>query len=110
MRAPMKQDDLSARFKFGEGRISGWISVSLGLLSVLGVLCFHFPDLLTTPELRQVYNADEMRYLLYAGMIFASAFGLATFALNRKTLMGAIAISLPLLALSHAGPTCQLDP
>ena len=39
-------------FRFGEGKISGWISVLLGALSVLGVLCFHFPDFLTTPQLR----------------------------------------------------------
>ena len=39
----MNQNDFGAQFKFGEGRISGWISVSLGVLSVLGVLCFHFP-------------------------------------------------------------------
>ena len=41
----------------------------LGALSVLGVLCFHFPDFLTTPQLRQAYTADQMRYLLGAGMI-----------------------------------------
>ena len=38
-------------FRFGEGKISGWISVTLGSLSVLGVLCFHFPDFLTTPQI-----------------------------------------------------------
>ena len=57
----MTQVDFGTRFRFGEGRISGWISVSLGVLSALGVLCFHFPDLLTTPELRKVYTADQMR-------------------------------------------------
>jgi len=46
----MDQNNYGAQFKFGEGRISGWISVSLGVLSVLGVLCFHFPDLMTRPS------------------------------------------------------------
>lgn len=109
------QDDLGVPFKIGEGRISGWISVSLGILSILGVLCFgvlcfHFPDLLTTPQLRNVYTADEMRYLLYAGMIFAAAFGLVTFVLNRKKLMGAIGISLALLALWGGGISLQVGP
>jgi hypothetical protein len=106
----MKQDDFGARFKFGEGRISGWISVSLGVLSVLGVLCFHFPDLMPTPELRQVYTADQMRYLLYAGMIFSVAFGLVTFVLNRKKLMGAVGISLAILALWGGGISMQVGP
>src|SRR3984957_18811323 len=88
-------------FRFGEGKISGWISVVLGSLSVLGVLCFHFPDFLTTPQLRQAYTVDQMRYLLGAGMIFSAAFGLVTFALNRHKFMGAIGISLTLLALSQ---------
>ena len=79
-----------SEFRFGEGKISGWISVLLGSLSVLGVLCFQFPDFLTTPQLRQAYTADQMRYLLGAGMIFSAAFGLITFILNRHKLMGAI--------------------
>src|SRR5438309_10638075 len=106
----MTQDDFGASFKFGEGRISGWISVSLGILSVLGVLCFHFPDLLTTPELRQVYTADEMRYLLYAGMIFSVAFGLVTFVLNRKKLMGASASRSLSWHSGAAGSRCRSVP
>jgi hypothetical protein len=82
-------------FRIGEGKISGWISVILGALSVLGVLCFHFPDYLTTPQLRAAYTVDEMRYLLGAGMIFSAAFGVVTFALNRHKLMGAVGISRP---------------
>src|SRR5258706_6270396 len=100
----------AAEFKIGEGRISGWISVSLGALSVLGVLCFHFPDYLTTPQLRQVYTADQMRYLLVGGMIFSAAFGLVTFALNRHKLMGAIGITLTLLALWGGGASAQVGP
>ena len=106
----MTQDDFGTQFKFGERRIIGWVSVSLGMLSVLGVLCFHFPDLTTTPELRQVYTADEMRYLLYAGMVFSVAFGLVTFVLNRKKLMGAVGISLALLALWGGGVSMQVGP
>src|SRR6266481_5723005 len=106
----MTQGDFGPQFKFGEGRISGWISVSLGVLSVLGVLCFHFPDVMTTPELRQVYTANEMRYLLYAGMIFSVAFGLVTFVLNRKKLMGAVGITLALLALWGGGISMEVGP
>src|ERR1700693_2428424 len=97
-------------FRLGEGNISGWIAVVLGLLSVLGVLCFHFPDFLTTPQLRQVYTVDQMRYLLGGGMIFSAAFGLVTFALNRHKLMGAIGITLTLLALWGGGASVPVGP
>ncbi len=95
----MSEQISGSEFKFGEGKISGWISVTLGALSVLGVLCFHFPDFLTTPQLHQAYTVDQMRWLLWSGMSFSAAFGLITFILNRRKLMGAIGISLTVLAL-----------
>src|SRR5262249_60985288 len=51
-----------------------------------------------------------MRYRLYAGMIFSVAFGLVTFVLNRKKLMGAVGISLALLALWGGGISMQVGP
>jgi sterol desaturase/sphingolipid hydroxylase (fatty acid hydroxylase superfamily) len=97
-------------FRVGEGKISGWVSVTLGALSVLGVLCFRFPDFLTTPQLHQVYTVEQMRWLLGGGMIFAAAFGLITFILNRHKLMGAIGITLTLLALWGGGAWAQIGP
>src|SRR4051812_27713908 len=97
-------------FRVGEGTISGWISVVLGSLRILGVLCFHFPDFLTTPQLRQAYTADQMRYLLGAGMIFSAALGLITFILNRHKLMSATGIMLTLLALWGGGASVQVGP
>src|SRR3954453_16784285 len=85
-------------FRFGEGRISGWISVLLGSLRVLGGLCFQFPDFLTTPQLRQAYSADQRRYLLGAGMIFSGACGAITFSPTPHKLMGAIGITLTMRA------------
>jgi uncharacterized membrane protein len=107
---PMSERVSEPYFRVGEGKISGWISVLLGALNVLGVLCFRFPDFLTTPQLRAAYTVDEMRYLLGAGMIFSAGFGLVTFALNRHELMGAIGISLTLLAMWGGGATVQVGP
>ena len=51
--------DLSDReLRPGHGRISGFISLILGAGSILGVRCFHYPEILTTRELRQVYDVD----------------------------------------------------
>ena len=61
--------DMSARaFRLGEGRISSYIAATFGILSFLGVLCFRFPEYLTTPDLREVYNVDMIRGLLKFGM------------------------------------------
>jgi hypothetical protein len=49
---------------FGSGWISGTASVFLGLLSVGGVACLHFPDLLTWPGIREVYALSWFRHLL----------------------------------------------
>ncbi|MBC7903332.1 MAG: sterol desaturase family protein, partial [Gemmatimonadaceae bacterium] len=45
-----------ARLKIGEGKISGYVSIFLGLLSFLAVFCFQFPEWLTSPEFREVYT------------------------------------------------------
>ena len=43
---PKSHEDVELRF--GRGLISGYISALLGFLSLCGVLCFRFPDLLTS--------------------------------------------------------------
>lgn len=59
----------------GRGRISGALSVGLGLLGVLGALCFLFPDLLTTPDFQPLYDTALLRNVLYGGIALAFGFG-----------------------------------
>ena len=42
----------------------------------LGVLVFHFPQYLSTPELRRSYNVDVMRMILLAAMVIAGGLSL----------------------------------
>ena len=67
-------------FRFGDGRLSGAISLGLGLLSLLAVLCFRFPEWLTTPELRAVYPLGLMRGVLFAALVLS--LGLAALSLG----------------------------
>ena len=71
-------------FVFGEGRISSYISFMLGLLSLLAVLCFLFPEYLTTPQLRQHYPVDFLRKVLMVALILTFLFGLLSFALTKN--------------------------
>ena len=53
----------------GKGMVSGVIALSLAILCFLGVLAFHWPEYLTTPQLRRSYNVDVMRQLLFWSMV-----------------------------------------
>src|SRR5712664_2820285 len=49
---------------FGTGWWSGILSAFFGALSFGGVLCLHFPQLLSSPELRPHYPMHTMRVLI----------------------------------------------
>lgn len=91
-----------------KGRISGTIGVFLGALSVLGVLCFHFPEYLTTPELRAVYDVEVMRYLLTGAMLLSA--GLGGWAILRwgAKRIGFTAVCLTLLAVWLGGANVEV--
>jgi len=109
--------------KLGEGRISGGLSVAMGLLCVAAVLCLKFPAYLTTPELHQQYvkHLDVLRLVLALTMGVAVCLALTSFLLNRRKHMGAVGLSAVLLAMllggpyapqqpfTHVGPTIGLD-
>src|SRR6478735_4506648 len=72
------------RFKFGEGKISGYISIFLALLSFLAVFCFKFPEIFTSPEFREVYTGESMTILLIATIIASFFFAVLSFMLSHK--------------------------
>lgn len=71
--------DIKENVKFGEGIISGYTSVFLGILSFLGVFCFKYPEWLTTPEFRNVYTGESMKVLLTAVIIATLFFAVISF-------------------------------
>lgn len=91
-------------FRFGSGKISGAISVTLGALCVLAVLCFRYPALLTTPDLRAALPLDLIRIVLFAANSLALGFGALCFALGgrRRMAFGGIALSALAIALGGA--------
>ena len=93
----------SREFRLGDGRISGYLSVTLGILSVLSVLCYRYPTWLTTLDLRQAYDADMLRWVLMVGMWFALIFSVFTFVLEKRRVKGAIGALLTLLAFALGG-------
>src|SRR5262245_12651034 len=51
---------------FGTGWWSGVLSAFFGLLAFGAVVCLHFPQLLTSPELRPYYPMHLIRLLIQA--------------------------------------------
>jgi len=95
--------------RIGQGRISGALGVFLGALSVLAVLCFHFPEWLTTPELRAAYPVEILRWVLLAGMILAAFFGARSLLLSPAKRLGFVGISLALVAQWLGGAHVEVD-
>lgn len=71
-------------FAFGEGKISGYSSIFLAILSFLAVFCFKFPELLTSPEFREIYTGESMKYLLAACIIASFFFAVLSFLLSKR--------------------------
>jgi sterol desaturase/sphingolipid hydroxylase (fatty acid hydroxylase superfamily) len=92
----------------GQGQISGALAIFLGALSVLGVLCFHFPEYLTTPELRRTYDVDLLRRVLAAAIVAAAGFGAYSLMRFRTRWLGFCGVALALLAVWLGGANVEV--
>ncbi len=95
--------------KIGEGRISGVVSVFLGVSALVAVLCFHFPEYLTTPELRKGYPLELLRSVLLGGMLLSVVFGSLSVFLSKSKVLGFSGIALTLLAQWLGGANVYID-
>ena len=80
--------------KRGHGLISGVIALSLAILCFLGVLAFHFPEYLTTPQLRKSYNVDVIRQIMFGALVIAGGISLVNVIFNRARWLSAFAFLL----------------
>ena len=89
--------------KRGHGLISGVIALSLAILCFLGVLAFHFPEYLTTPQLRKSYNVDVIRMIMFGALVIAGGISLVNVIFNRSRWLAAFAFLLVALTLLLGG-------
>ncbi|WP_229238186.1 sterol desaturase family protein [Dyella amyloliquefaciens] len=89
--------------KPGIGQISSVVALSLGFLCLLGVLAFHFPQYLTTPDLRHKYSVDILRQLLLVALLIAGGMSLANIALRRRRNISLVAFALVMTAAALGG-------
>ncbi|MDP1687014.1 sterol desaturase family protein, partial [Hydrogenophaga sp.] len=94
----------------GRGLVTGAIALSLAILCFLGVMAFHFPQYLTTPQLRQQYDVGLMRQLLFAGMVIAAGLSLVNVLFNRARWLSAFAFALVTLSALLGGHQVEVNP
>lgn len=91
------------RLTTGVGLVSGIIALALACLCFLGVLAFHFPEYLTTPELRKSYSVDFLRQLLFWSMTLAGAISLFNIIRGRERWLSLTAFVFVALSLALGG-------
>jgi ABC-type glucose/galactose transport system permease subunit len=95
------------RLVIGQGQISGYISIFLATMVLLGILCFRYPERLTTPEFREIYTKESVQALMAAGIIAAFFFALLSIILSKKFKLALIGACIAGLAILLGALTVQ---
>nr|WP_245763438.1 sterol desaturase family protein [Paraburkholderia diazotrophica] len=88
---------------FGNGLIATILALVVSFLSLLGVLAFHYPQYLTTPELRHVYSVDLMRHVLFTALIVSGGLALGSIAIDNRRHINALAFMFVIAAVALGG-------
>ena len=94
----------------GSGHLTSVIALVLAVLSVLSVFAFHFPEYLTTPEVRRRLDVDLLRQILLAALVIAGTFSVLNFLLGHRRWLASVSFSLVLLATALGGHAVRVDP
>jgi sterol desaturase/sphingolipid hydroxylase (fatty acid hydroxylase superfamily) len=95
----------SGELKPGRGKVTGVIAWSLAILCFLGVLAFHFPEYLTTPDLRKKYSVEILRWVMLTAMLIAGGLATANVVMGRNRWLNAAALLLVLITAALGGHT-----
>src|SRR6476660_4412186 len=94
---------------FGTGWWSGVLSAFFGVLAFGAVVCLHFPQLLSSPELRPHYSMAVIRMLIQAVIGAAILLGLLSASLRRKKVLGLTGMLFALAATLLGGASVPIN-
>ena len=104
-----KSPEIEPEFQLGEGKVSGVISCFLGILSLLAVFCFWFPEILTNQEINEGYQSQMaiLRHLLFWAIVFAFALGIISVVLSKRKMAGFVGVICATAATFLGGSTVE---
>jgi sterol desaturase/sphingolipid hydroxylase (fatty acid hydroxylase superfamily) len=94
---------------FGTGWWSGILSAFSGFLAFGAVLCLHFPQLLTSPELRPFYPMHTMRLLIQGLIVAAIVFGVIATIKRKKKNLALLGMLLAIAATALGGSSVKIN-
>jgi sterol desaturase/sphingolipid hydroxylase (fatty acid hydroxylase superfamily) len=86
-----------------------WMAAFLGVMSLLGVIAFHFPEYLTTPRLREIYQEEQVRTLLFAGLVLAGLGAVPGLLFSKRKSHALFGLACVILAWLAGGANVPLD-
>jgi sterol desaturase/sphingolipid hydroxylase (fatty acid hydroxylase superfamily) len=86
-----------------------YIGLYLAILCFLSVLAFHFPEYLSNPQLRDVYNVDQLRMILLGSLYLSFGMGLIAFLFGRKKGFALSAILISILSTILGGSAVEVQ-
>jgi sterol desaturase/sphingolipid hydroxylase (fatty acid hydroxylase superfamily) len=89
--------------------ILAYAAAFLGIASIVGVLCFHFPQLLTSKEFRATYSEEFARNLLLVGLVSAFIMGTIAILRGRNRRVALIGVGGATIAVLLGGSDVQFD-
>jgi sterol desaturase/sphingolipid hydroxylase (fatty acid hydroxylase superfamily) len=92
----------------GSGWISGTLAVVLACAGLGAVLCLHYPQLLTVPQARSVYDVRLIRLLVHLVLIGGFVLAIVSIVLRQQKVLGCTAISLVFIAVAFGGSQTQI--
>jgi sterol desaturase/sphingolipid hydroxylase (fatty acid hydroxylase superfamily) len=94
---------------FGTGWWSGILSTFFGIVGFGAVLCLHFPQLLSSADLRPHYPMHIMRMAIQAIIVAAIVLGVISAMLRRKKVLGLTGMLFALAATWLGGASVPIN-
>lgn len=94
---------------FGTGWWSGVLSTFFGVLAFGAVVCLHFPQLFSSPDLRPYYPMHLIRLLIQAVIVGAIFFGVMSAMLRKKKILALTGMLFALGATLLGGASVPIN-